>query len=193
MEQDLGYYFKNMKKGLKYKNELIRSMKYLSKNKKVIFMGQSVRFSGNAIYNTLSKIDKSKKIEFPVFEEVQMGISTGLALQGYIPVSCYPRFDFLILAMNQLVNHLDKLRFLSNKTFKPRVIIRTSIGAKKPLNGGVQHTQDYTSVFKKILTEVNVVKLNNPNQILKEYKKALNRKDSKSTLLIENGDFYNSK
>ena len=88
---------------------------------------------------------------------------------------------------------MDKLRFLSNKTFKPRVIIRTSVGSKKPLNGGVQHTQDYTSVFKKILTEVNVVKLNDPNQIFKEYKKALNRKDSKSTLLIENGDFYNSK
>ena len=35
-----------------------------------------------------------------------MGISTGLTGNGYIPVSCYPRFDFLILAMNQLINHL---------------------------------------------------------------------------------------
>ena len=40
---------------------------------------------------------------------------------------------------------------LSNNSFKPRVIIRTSIGSKKPLNGGVQHTQDYTNVFKKYL------------------------------------------
>ena len=89
------------------------------------------------------------KIELPVFEEVQMGISTGLALEGFIPITCYPRFDFLILAMNQLVNHLDKLRFLSNNSFQPRVIIRTSIGSKKPLNGGVQHTQNYTSIFRK--------------------------------------------
>ena len=178
---------------IKYKSELIRSMKYLSKNKKIIFLGQSVSFSGNAIFNTLSEINNDRKIEMPVFEDTQMGISTGLALSGYIPVTCYPRFDFLILAMNQLVNHLDKIRYMSLNEFKPRVIIRTSIGSKKPLDGGVQHTQDYTKMFKNILTEVNVVLLNKPSQIFKEYKKALNRKDNKSSLIIEYGDYYNSK
>ena len=76
-----------------------------------------------------------------------MGLSIGLALSGYIPVTCYPRFDFLLCAMNQLVNHLDKIRIMSNNEFKPRVIIRTSIGPKKPLDGGVQHTQNYTKIF----------------------------------------------
>ena len=122
-----------------------------------------------------------------------MGLSTGLALQGFIPITCYPRFDFLILAMNQLVNHLDKIRHMSFNEFKPRVIIRTSIGSKKPLDGGVQHTQNYTKMFRDVLTEVEVVNLINPNFIFTDYKKALTRKDSKSTLLIENGDFYNSK
>ncbi len=177
----------------KYKDELIRSMKYLSRDKRTIFLGQSVKYSGNAIFNTLRDIDDKKKIELPVFEDVQMGLSTGLALQGFIPITCYPRFDFLILAMNQLVNHLDKIRHMSFNEFKPRVIIRTSIGSKKPLDGGVQHTQNYTKMFKDILTEIEVINLVNPNQIFNEYKKALKRKDSKSTLLIENGDFYNSK
>jgi pyruvate/2-oxoglutarate/acetoin dehydrogenase E1 component len=177
----------------KYKDELIKSMKYLSKDRRTIFLGQSVKFSGNAIFNTLKDIDDKKKIELPVFEDIQMGMSTGLALEGYIPITCYPRFDFLIVAMNQLVNHLDKIRHMSFNEFKPRVIIRTSIGSKKPLDGGVQHTQDYTKMFKDILTEVEVVNLINPNQIFKEYKNALKRKDSKSTLLIENGDYYNSK
>ena len=180
-------------KSLKYKSELIRSMSFLSKDKRTIFLGQSVNFSGNAIYNTLSHIPKNKKIELPVFEEVQLGMSTGLALNGFIPISCFPRFDFLILAMNQLVNHLDKLRFLSNNSFKPRVIIRTSIGSKKPLDGGVQHTQDYTKMFKSVLTEVEVVSIREPKDIFNQFKKALTRKDSKSTLMIENGDFYNSK
>ena len=180
-------------KKLKYKKELIRSMSFLAKNKKTIFIGQSVNYSGNAIFNTLSHIPKNKKIELPVFEEAQLGLSTGLALNGFIPITCFPRFDFLILAMNQLVNHLDKMRTLSNNSFKPRVIIRTSIGSKKPLNGGVQHTQDYTKIFKNILTEINVVSLKNPKEIFKEFKYALNRSDSKSTLLIENGDYYNSK
>lgn len=187
----IGYCF-NMKK-LNYKKEIIKSMSYLEKNKKVIFLGQSIKYSGNAIYNTLTQVKNNKKIELPVFEETQMGMSIGLALEGFIPITCYPRFDFLLSAMNQLVNHLDKIRYMSDEDFKPRVIIRTSIGPKKPLNGGVQHTQNYTKMFKNILSEVNVVYLKDPDQILKEYKKALNRKDSKSSLIIENGYYYNTK
>ena len=120
-----------------------------------------------------------------------MGLSTGLALNGFIPVSCYPRFDFLVLAFNQLVNHLDKLNQMSSNKLKAKVIIRTSIGSKNPLNGGPQHTQDHTSALKKMLTNVEVVKLEKTNQIFKSYKTALNRKDNKSTILIEYGDYYN--
>jgi len=178
---------------LKYKEELIRSMNFLAKDKRTIFLGQSVQFSGNAIFNTLSDIDVKKKIELPVFEDVQMGLSMGLALDGHVPISCYPRFDFLILAMNQLVNHLDKIRRMSNNEFKPRIIIRTSIGAKKPLDGGLQHTQDFTALFKSVLKEINVVLLKDPTQIFKEFKKSLLRKDGKSTLMIEYGEYYNSK
>ena len=177
----------------KYKDELIKSMKYLSSKDKVIFLGQSVSYSGNAIFNTLKDIPLKKKIELPVFEEVQMGISIGLALEGYVPVTCYPRFDFLILAMNQLVTHLDKIRNMSFNEFKPRVIIRTSIGSKKPLDGGLQHTQDYTNIFKSILTEIDVVMLDDPKKIYIEYKKAFTKKNKKSSLMIEHGDFYNSK
>lgn len=182
-----------MNKKSTYREELIRSMNYLSKQKDTIFIGQSVNFSGNAIFNTLSKVPERKKIELPVFEEVQMGMSIGLALNGFTPITCYPRFDFLILAMNQLVNHLDKIRLMSDNTFKPRVIIRTSIGSKVPLDGGVQHTQDYTKIFKDTLTEVDVVFLDKTQQIFKSFKKAYERKDSKSTLMIEHGDFYNQK
>lgn len=166
-------------------------MKYLARKKNTIFLGQSVKFSGNAIYNTLSEIPDDKKLELPVFEEVQMGMSIGMALNGIIPISCYPRFDFLISAMNQLVNHLDKIRYMSKGEMKPKVIIRTSIGSKFPLDGGVQHTQDYTKMFKGILTEIEVISLINTNQIYEEYKKAYSRKDGKSSLIIENGDFYN--
>ena len=176
---------------MSYRTELIRSMKYLSRNKKVLFLGQSVKYSGNAIFNTLKEINNKKKIELPVFEDSQMGISTGLALNGFIPVSCYPRFDFLILALNQLVNHLDKLDKMSSKQLKAKVIIRTSIGSKNPLDGGPQHTQDHTQALKKMLTNIEVIKLKKTNQIFKAYKKALNRRDNKSTLLIEYGDYYN--
>ena len=176
---------------MSYRSELIKSMKYLSKNKKVIFLGQSVNYSGNAIYNTLKDISARKKIELPVFEDTQMGISTGLALNGFVPVTCYPRFDFLILSLNQLVNHLDKIKEMSSGKLNAKVIIRTSIGAKKPLNGGPQHTQDHTNALKKMLQDSEVIKWKNTKRIVKAYKEAIDRKDNKSTLLVEYGDYYN--
>ena len=171
-----------------YKEYLVESMTYLSKKRKTIFIGQSVSYSGNAIYNTLEHVSDNKKIELPVFEETQMGLSIGMALEGYIPITCFPRFDFLVCATNQLVNHLDKIKHLTNRN-DIKVIIRTSIGSKNPLDGGPQHTQDHTNAFKYLLNFVNVIKLKNKKDILSTYKKAYNKKGS--FLIIEYGDYYN--
>ena len=176
-----------------YKDELVKSMEWLSQKENTLFIGQSVKYSGNAIFNTLKTVDPTKAIEVPVFEDIQIGMSAGLALEGFVPITCYPRFDFLILAMNQLVNHLDKIRKMSRNEMRPKIIIRTSIGSKVPLDGGPQHTQNYTEIFKKILTEVKVIYLKNPKDILKSFKRAYEDKNSFSYLFIENGDFYNQK
>jgi len=176
---------------MKYKEELIRSMEWLGEKEDTIFLGQSVLYSGNAIFNTLKTVPEEKRLELPVFEEIQMGMSTGMALDGIVPVSCYPRFDFLLRCMDSLVNHLDKMQVMSDYNFKPKVIIRTSIGSKDPLDGGIQHTQDYTEALKRMLTEIEIVLLEEPEEIFQEYQKAYGRKGS--TLLIERGLFYNDK
>ena len=176
-----------------YKDELVRSMEWLAAKDNTIFIGQSVKYSGNAIFNTLKTVSNDKKIEVPVSEELQMGLSTGLALEGYVPITCYPRFAFLLLACNQLVNHLDKIDYMSKGMMKPRIIIRTSIGAKKPLDGGIQHTQDHTEAFRHLLTDINVVLLNEPNEIFPAFELAYEREDAQSTLIIEWGDYYNEK
>ena len=178
---------------MKYKGELTRSMEFLAQDERTIFLGQSVKYSGNAIFNTLESIDDSKKIETPVFEDVQMGLSIGLALNGFVSISCYPRFDFLLLACNQLVNHLDKIEYMSKGKMRPRVIIRTSIGPKIPLDGGPQHTADYTQSFKAMLTNTKVVNLNEPEEIFPAYEEALLGDEFHSTLLIEHGSHYNDK
>ena len=174
-----------------YKDELVRSMEWLSEKDNTIFLGQSVSYSGNAIFKTLKTLPEEKRLELPVFEEIQMGISTGMALEGYVPISCYPRFDFLMRAMDSLVNHLDKFQMMTECNWKPKVILRTSIGSTTPLNGGVQHTQDYTEPFRQILKEVKVVMLDEPEDIFTEFQNAYDRDGS--TLLIEHGDYYNDK
>jgi len=166
-------------------------MKWLSDKEDTVFLGQACAVSGHSISSTLVDVDPEKRIEMPVFEEVQLGISTGMAMNGYVSITMYPRFDFFILACNQLVNHLDKMEEMTRGTYKPRVIVRTSIGAKTPLDGGLQHTQDHTEAFKLMLDNVNVVLLENKEDIFPAYQEALNREDSKSTLLVEYGEYYN--
>ena len=176
---------------MKYKDEIIRSMEWLSEKDNTIFFGQSVLYSGNAIYNTLNTLPEEKRIELPVFEEIQIGMSTGMALEGLVPISCFPRFDFLLRCMDALVNHLDKMQNMTEETFKPKVIMRPSIGSTNPLNGGVQHTNNYTAPIIQMLHEVNVVLLHEPKQIFPEFENAYNT--DCSTLLIEWGDYYNEK
>ena len=178
---------------MKYASELSKSMDFLSKNSKTIFLGQAVAFPGTAMSGTLRNIPKKKLYEMPVAEEMQMGITTGLALNNFIPISIFPRWNFLILSMNQLINHLDKLKVMSNNEFKVKVIIRTSVGSQRPLNPQHQHISDFTSQVKKMCTNIDVIKLTNAKDIFLSYKKALNRKDGKNTILVEYGDYYNEK
>jgi len=176
--------------GEEYIDKLKKVMKILSEDERVLFIGQTVSYKGSPIYETIKDIPEEKRIELPIMEEVQMGISIGLSLEGYIPVSIYPRFDFLILATNQLVNHLDKIKELSNGRLNPRVIIRTMVGSKKPLYPGPQHFQDHTEAFRKMLTNINIVKLENKEEIIPEYQKALH--SDKSTLIIEPVDLLHT-
>ena len=178
---------------MKYKEELIKAMDWLGQKEDVLFLGQACKVSGHSISSTLVNVPQEKRIELPVFEEAQLGISTGLALEGNVTVTVYPRFDFFILACNQLVNHLDKMEEMSKGDMKPRVIIRVSVGAKQPLNAGPQHTQNHTDAFRKMLTNVNVVELLEPEQILPAFKEAYEREDSKPTLIVEHGEFYATK
>lgn len=178
---------------LKYKTELDRAMTYIGALENSIFVGQAVRVPGTAMSGTLENVDKSKLIEFPVEEDLQMGYTIGLAMNGFLPVSIFPRWNFLILATNQIVNHLDKLKEMMDVKIPPKVIIRTGIGAQNPLHPGPQHTGDYTEAFKIMAPNLEIVRLDKPEDIYPAYKRAADRTDGVSSLIIEWGDFYGTK
>ena len=172
-----------------YKEELLKAMNLLAKDPRTIFIGQNLIYGGTSMFWTLQEIPKEKRIELPVLEEVQMGMSLGMALEGLVPISVYPRMDFLICATNQLVNHLDKAAEMSDGQFKPVVIIRTAVGSTNPLMPGPQHCQDHTDALRLMCKNINVVKLEKAEQIVPEYQKALN--SDRPTILVEIPDMYN--
>ena len=158
-------------------------MLLLAADPTVIFIGQNVAYDGNVMFAHLEGVPMEQRLELPVMEECQMGMSIGLSLMGYTPVSIYPRMDFLLLAMNQLVNHLDKLPIMSQGEIVPHVIIKTKVGARRPLDAGPQHTQDHTQALRLMLTTVEVVKLTTEEDAPQVYQEALRRHGS--TLVVE--------
>ena len=173
-----------------YFDELKKAMQFLSQDMRTIFIGQSVAYKGTALFKTLEGIPDNRRVELPVFEDVQMGMTIGLSLEGFIPVSFFPRMDFMVLGFNQLVNHLDKMEMMSSGQFKPKVIIRTAIGSVKPLFPGPQHCQDHSEALKLMLKNVDVVKLERKEDVLPAYQKALS--SERSTILIEIPDLYHA-
>jgi pyruvate/2-oxoglutarate/acetoin dehydrogenase E1 component len=154
-------------------------------------MGQAVEYAGTAMSNTLKDVPKEQLLEMPVFEDAQMGMTLGLALAGYIPVSIYPRWNFLVCATNQLVNHVDKITMMSD--YKPRIIIRTGIGSERPLHPQHQHVGDYTDAYRLLCPNIDIIRLEEPRHVYDAYCTAYLRRDGKATILVEYGDYYNEK
>ena len=85
-------------------------------------------------------------------------------------------------------NHLDKINATSSGNFKPFVLIRVLVGSKKPIDAGPQHSQNYSSALKKMITQIKLVDLKNKNNVFKEYKKAL--KNKQTTIFVEYSEKY---
>jgi pyruvate/2-oxoglutarate/acetoin dehydrogenase E1 component len=154
-----------------YKDALTKSMSFLGSKSDTIFIGQQILFQGNPMSTTLNDVPKIKMIEVPVMEESQMGMSLGLSMSGKFVVTFYPRWDFIICATNQLVNHVDKLRLMSGGDWTPNMIIRLGKGSDKPLDPGHQHKGNYLNEFKKLCKNIEFHDLNDWKKIEKVYQK----------------------
>lgn len=176
---------------MSYFDELKRTMEWIANEfSNSIFLGQAVEYPGTAMYNTLKDIDLSKRLELPVIEATQLGLSTGLAMNGFLPISIFPRFNFLLNSVDQIVNHLDKIAEMSDGGYNPKVIIRTSVGSVKPLDPQSQHRGNFSLAFRNMLTNINVIELSYSDDIFPSYKRAL--ESDKSTILVEFADNYNN-
>lgn len=179
---------------MKYLEELRRASRFLAEKPDTIYVGQNTVYPGSVQCGTfMDDVPREKRIELPVFENTQMGLSIGLALAGFVPVSVYGRPNFLLYAMGMLVNELDKFPAMTHGRVQPKVIVKVMNGSVRPLDPGVQHKGDFTDVFRAALPNVEVVRLDEPEQVFPAYVRAYERTDGKSTILVEWGDFYKEK
>jgi pyruvate/2-oxoglutarate/acetoin dehydrogenase E1 component len=150
-----------------YKDALTAAMTFLGRED-VVFIGQQIVYAGNPMSTTLGAVPKNKMIELPVMEETQMGMTLGIAMTGKHVITFYPRWDFIILAANQLINHVDKYELMTG--LKANILIRLGKGSDKPLDPGHQHKGNYLEEFKSMCPHIKFHNLIDTDSIVDTYK-----------------------
>lgn len=169
-----------------YRDALISAMDILATDPLIRFVGYGVT-NGKAM-GTLKNVNPNQLIEMPVAESLMVSFAIGLSLKGLKPVVFIERFDFILNALDAIVNHLDKIHDISRGEFRPTMILRIVVGnRRKPLFTGRTHTQDF-SVALRALVSFPVIQLESATQIPVEYKVAHAYLDTRSTALVEYKD-----
>ncbi len=84
----------------------------------------------------------------PLSEDAMTGAAIGMALAGLRPIHVHIRMDFLMLAMNQLVNVAAKSRYMYGGRVHVPLVVRAMIG--KSWGQGAQHSQGLHSMFMHV-------------------------------------------
>lgn len=84
----------------------------------------------------------------PLAEDAMTGVAIGMALAGLRPVHVHIRMDFLLLAMNQLVNIAAKSRYMYGGAVQVPIVVRSMIG--KSWGQGAQHSQGLHSLLMHV-------------------------------------------
>jgi pyruvate/2-oxoglutarate/acetoin dehydrogenase E1 component len=161
-------------------------MTWLSKQKKVIFLGEGI-INAERVYNTLCNVSLKKCVEFPIAENLIVGSAIGLALKGYRPIVIFQRMDFMLMAADQIINHLALIPRMSGKRIRLPIIIRAIIGSRSPkFDVGCQHNKDLTHVFSKWVTTFELNTKDKDAETVYKHAWELNS----PVLIVEDKDLY---
>lgn len=171
-----------------YRDELTLAMDNLAGDKATRFIGYGVKIGGRAL-GTLKNVPDAQLVETPVAENLMVGLATGMSLAGLRPLVFIERMDFILNALDAIVNHLGAAQRISRGQFRPAAILRVVIGNRhKPLYTGPTHVQDFTEAVR-LMVDFPVVRLTEAGQIAPAYfeaHEALWR--GRSTMLVEHKD-----
>ncbi len=123
----------------------------MARDSSVFVMGQGVDdFKG--MYGTTKglaeRFGADRVFDTPLAEEGMTGVAIGAALAGMRPIHTHIRMDFMLLAMNQIVNIAAKSRYMYGGQVSVPLVIRAVIG--RSWGQGAQHSQGLHSLFMHI-------------------------------------------
>src|SRR5690349_18827260 len=90
----------------------------------------------------------ARAFDIPLSENAIAGICVGSTFRGMRPIFVHQRIDFLMLTMDQLVNHAAKWRAMFGGAQSVPLVMRAIVG--RGWGNGPQHTQSHHGVFAHI-------------------------------------------
>ena len=134
-------------KKISYSKAILLAFERLMKfDKNVFLIGQglwSPWYVGETMKDLDKKFGKDRVLDSPVSENAVTGIAFGASLTKSRPIVIHPRMDFMILALDQIVNQAAKWRFMLGGNSYSNLTVRSIIN--RGGEQGAQHSQSLHS------------------------------------------------
>lgn len=169
---------------ISFKNAINAAMTEIGKMNSV-FIGYNVK-NGNAM-GTLKDVCDTQKIETPVAENLMTGLAIGMSFEGYRPVVYFERHDFMLVAADAIINHINYIERISHGEYKVPVIIKSVVADSGPFYSGPTHSQDFTEGFKQLVTFPIYEPKTGPDAVL-AYRKATH--SNRPCMIVERKSCY---
>ena len=123
----------------------------MTRDPSVIVMGLGVDDPKGIYGTTLGLVEKfgpERVFDTPLSEDAMTGVAIGASLAGLRPIHVHQRMDFLLLAMNQLINISAKSRYTYGGAVAVPLVVRSIIG--RSWGQGAQHSQALHALFMHV-------------------------------------------
>ena len=120
----------------------------MQRDASVFILGEDVGLYGGAFKVTeglYAEFGEKRVMDMPIAEGLIVGAAIGAAMAGLRPVAELMTVNFALLAMDQIVNHAAKIRYMFGGKTKVPLVIRAPGGGGNQL--GAQHSQSLESYF----------------------------------------------
>lgn len=143
-------------------NETIHQI--MEEDERVFLIGQGVTspwYVGGTCKGLLERFGKKRVIDTPVSENAVTGLAVGAAIMGMRPILVFPRMDFMLYAMDPIINQAAKWSYMFGGKMSVPLVIWAIINQKGCQ--GAQHSQDFTWIFE-MTPGLKVARPNTPEE-----------------------------
>lgn len=126
-------------------------LQLLEGDPRVFVMGEGVDDPGGIFGTTTGlqeRFGRERVFDTPLAENAMTGVAIGAAIAGMRPILVHMRVDFMLLTMDQLVNHASKWHYMFGAAVSVPLTVRAIVG--RGWGSAAQHSQNLHAMFAHV-------------------------------------------